>query len=311
MFFFVCGGWGRIFKSGGLYFICKMDYGVEGRVETGVPGLDELVEGGLRRGSINLVSGGCGSGKTIFCVQYVYHGAMIGENSVYITFEETPESLKANTRRFGWDLDVLEAEDKLRIVSLRPTDILDLVKKEHGPIIDALESIDAKRLVIDPVSTVELMIENAFDRRKYILELCKELYNRGYTCLMTHGSDNWFGRQQQYGLIGFLVDGIILLYYSPVGGRRVRALEVLKMRGTRHREGVFPLEIGDSGVRVFPDQGVASLSGEPGVSEESADDSDSVEESPDQVPVEQPTSSEAEQPPQEEEGYWKRFHLNK
>lgn len=295
-------GLGRIFKSGGLYFICKMDYGVEGRVETGVPGLDELVEGGLRRGSINLVSGGCGSGKTIFCVQYVYHGAMIGENSVYITFEETLESLKANTLRFGWDLDVLEAEDKLRIVSLRPTDILDLVKKEHGPIVDALESIDAKRLVIDPVSTVELMIENAFDRRKYILELCKELYSRGYTCLMTHGSDNWFGRQQQYGLIGFLVDGIILLYYSPVGGRRVRALEVLKMRGTRHREGVFPLEIGDFGVRVFPDQNVASLSG----------DSRGSEGSPEgQGPVEQPTSTEAEQPPQEEEGYWKRFPLNR
>ena len=88
------------------------------RVPTGISSLDKIIEGGLRRGDCVIVAGQPGTGKTTLGLQFLYHGATrCGENGVYASVIESGEKLKRNGLRFGWDLNRLEAENKLRLVS--------------------------------------------------------------------------------------------------------------------------------------------------------------------------------------------------
>ncbi|MEM0372496.1 MAG: ATPase domain-containing protein, partial [archaeon] len=87
------------------------------RVKTGVYGLDELLEGGFPRGRTILVSGACGSGKTIMAMQYAYRGAAeYKEPAVFVTLDEKPVFIRQDMMRFGWDLSKLEKQGKLAIV---------------------------------------------------------------------------------------------------------------------------------------------------------------------------------------------------
>src|SRR5881409_4273323 len=94
----------------------------EDRVQTGIVSLDKIIEGGLCRGDTIVVAGQPGTGKTTLGLQFLYHGAIrCGENGVYASVIESGEKLKRNARRFGWDLDVLEKEGRLQLVSLQST----------------------------------------------------------------------------------------------------------------------------------------------------------------------------------------------
>src|SRR3989338_1154034 len=91
------------------------------RLKTGIPGLDELIEGGFPEGSSILLSGAAGTGKSIFCLQYLYYGAKeLGEPGVYITLEEGPHNLWWNMQRFKWDLLPLERDNLLKIYKFEP-----------------------------------------------------------------------------------------------------------------------------------------------------------------------------------------------
>ncbi|MCD6399073.1 MAG: KaiC domain-containing protein, partial [Candidatus Aenigmarchaeota archaeon] len=88
------------------------------RIKTGITGLDKLIDGGFVKGSSVLVTGAAGTGKTIFCCQFLWEGLKNGENCMYITFEELPEEIKGDAAVFGWDFDKYEKNGKL-IISYR------------------------------------------------------------------------------------------------------------------------------------------------------------------------------------------------
>ena len=148
------------------------------RVKTGVPGLDELIEGGFPEGSSILVSGGPGTGKSIFCMEYLYNGAKdYGDAGLYATLEEGPHNLWWNMQRFNWDLLSLEKENKLKIIKFDP----DLSNRENLEeqvlqIVDKAKEMGARRLVIDSitafsfwvkdVSTVRFAMYSLIERRK-------------------------------------------------------------------------------------------------------------------------------------------------
>jgi len=89
------------------------------RVKSGIPGLDELIEGGFLKGDIILLAGGTGAGKTIFSAQFIYEGAVhYGEKGVYATFEEDKGTLVRNMLRFGFDMEKLEDEGSIKILDL-------------------------------------------------------------------------------------------------------------------------------------------------------------------------------------------------
>lgn len=221
------------------------------RVPTGIPGLDEMIEGGFKRGSTILVVGGCGSGKSTLCMQYLQDGAKSNEPGVYITFEEHPKRMKDDFSRYGWRLNELEKERKLKIIRIDPKEVLNVIKEDYGAIVDAITDIKAKRVVIDSISTLELMIEDPYEKRESILKLCEWLGKHNCTSLIVAETEQHPIKYSRHGIIEFVVDGVIVLYSIQEGNIRENAIEILKMRGTKHEKKIVPFRI-ENGIEVFP-----------------------------------------------------------
>ena len=116
------------------------------RTSIGLPNLDKLLEGGLPKGTINLVSGACGTGKTILALHFIYYGAKyLNEAGVYVSLEEDPEELIKNMRLFGWDIDEMIAQKKIAVIKPEVYKF-DSLKQM---ISNAIEKIGAKRVVVD------------------------------------------------------------------------------------------------------------------------------------------------------------------
>lgn len=223
------------------------------RIPTCIPGLDEMLEGGFKKHSTILVTGGCGSGKTTLCMQYLYGGAKLGQPGIYITFEEEIEPMKEDMRRHGWDLDKLIDDGTLRILHIAPKDVLHIVQEDYGPIADGISDIGAQRVVIDSISSIELMVENEFEGRRHILTLIEWLRNHNCTSLLTAEAEQSINHYSRHGVIEFIVDGVIVMYNLRRESIRHRAIEILKMRGTKHMAKIVPFMI-NNGIELLPKQ---------------------------------------------------------
>lgn len=233
----------------------EIEFEIE-RVPTGIPGLDEMIQGGLERNSNTLVVGTCGTGKTTFCMQYIYNGVMqFQEPGVYVSFEERPEKLKRHMLQYGWDLQALEDQNWIRILRIAPKDVMHIIKEEYGEILNAINDINAKRVVIDSISSIEIMINNEFDRKENALKLCEWLTEHNCTSLIVAENEQGTAQYTRHGVMEFVVDGVIVLYNIRKENVRVSALEILKMRGTKHYKALVPFNI-DKGIVVFPQEQV-------------------------------------------------------
>jgi len=234
------------------------------RIPTGITGLDELMEGGIPEGRSVLVSGGTGTGKTIFGLQYLYFGAKkYNEPGIYLTLDERPDLVRQDMLRFGWDLRKIEDENMLQIIdgslakvglpseeqfSLPSTGFdLDKLLLE---IMRVSKRIGAKRLVLDSLPALGFNYDNENEVRKAILKLSYLLMKTGVTSLLTSEvaeGENKFGR---YGVEEFVVDGVIVLHYMGIGTQSNRTMHIRKMRATKHSEDLHPLEITDKGIVI-------------------------------------------------------------
>jgi len=234
------------------------------RIPSGLNGLDALIEGGFPEGRTTLVSGGCGTGKTIFCTQYLYNGATkYKEPGIYVTLDERPELIRQDMLRFGWDIRKLEEEGLLQIIdgSLAKVGIPseeEFSMPATGFDIDKLlleimrttKRIGAKRLVIDSIPALGMNFENDSEIRNAILKLSYLLMRIGITTLVTSEvseGDNKFGK---YGIEEYVVDGVIVLHYMGIGTRSNRTLHIRKMRATKHSEDLHPIEITPKGIKI-------------------------------------------------------------
>ncbi len=219
------------------------------RVKSGISGLDELTEGGFPEGSSVLISGGPGTGKTIFCMEYLYAGAHdYDEPGVYVTLEEGAHNLWWNVQRFKWDVQALERDNKLKIYKFEPTgDYTDLASQAKR-IVEKARQVGAKRLVIDSITAFAFWTNDKAKIRYSIYVLIEELRKLRCTSLLaceTSGRKNDFS---SFGVEEFLVDGIISLHFFPPS----HYLTIRKMRGTNHDSNVHPLKFGDNGLSVDP-----------------------------------------------------------
>ncbi|MBU0662868.1 MAG: ATPase domain-containing protein [Candidatus Diapherotrites archaeon] len=234
------------------------------RVATGVKGLDDLIEGGLPEGRSVLLSGACGTGKTILSMQYIYHGAkQYSEPGVYVTLDERPDLIRQDVLRFGWDLRKLEDENLMQIVDgsiaklglpsdeefSMPATGFDL-DKLLLEIMRVSKRIGAKRVVIDSIPALGFNFENDNDVRKAILKLSYMLMRTGVTSILTsevQEGENKFGK---YGVEEYVVDGVIVLHYVGIGAQSNRTLHIRKMRATNHSEDLHPIKITNKGMVV-------------------------------------------------------------
>ncbi|MBM3200251.1 hypothetical protein FJZ53_04900 [Candidatus Woesearchaeota archaeon] len=228
----------------------------EERVPTGIPGLDELMSGGFEKESVNIVSGGAGTGKSIFAMQFLVNGVTkFNQPGVFVTFEEEKKKVQKHMLNLGWDLKKLEGEDKITIIEYTPEKVEQMLKEGGGDIEWTITKTGAKRIVIDSLTAFSLLFHDELARRESMLSLFRIISRWGCTALLIVEHESDFEKHEDLD-IDFEADGIILLYYIRKGDVRNRALEILKLRGSKHASRIFPMKITDAGVRIYPDEAV-------------------------------------------------------
>ncbi len=241
------------------------------RVKSGIEGLDELIEGGFPRGFCYAIIGGPGAGKTIFGVQFLYHGiTRYGENGVYVTLEEPPYSIANNMMRFGWNLYDLENREKLALVDASPIRISQsryAIKSTIGTedfsidgllgvIVEAKRKINAKRCVIDSLRALTLQYRDEFEMRQQILKMIRALNEMKLTTLLITESSEERVDAQRFDILEFLAQGVIYLHTYRVRDNIIRAIEIRKMRGTKIIDKICPYVFTNEGIVVYPQETV-------------------------------------------------------
>jgi len=215
------------------------------RVTTGMPPLDSLMEGGFPKGSSILLTGGTGTGKTIFCLQYLWEGLQKGEPCVFLSLEEEPEDIKEDARQFGWDMEKFEKKGLFRIMFHDPfeTDVSTVL-------VNQIEYLKAKRLVIDSISLLGLYMKDLATIRKQLAKLMGAVKNSGCTTIVTSEIIEESKGLSRFGVEEFVADAVIVLNYLGIGQETNRSLQIRKMRRTNHGKDIYPFEITRKGVEI-------------------------------------------------------------
>lgn len=218
------------------------------RINTGIKGLDPLLEGGFIKGSSILVTGGAGTGKTIFSLQFLWEGLQKGEPGVYITLEEDVEDILEDARRFGWDFTEFKEKGLFEIVYYDPLQV-----NEMGiNAIEDIERVNAQRVVVDSISIVGMMLPNNMQVRKKLISLINSVKNTGATSIMiSEILDSDEKGLSRFGVEEFVVDGVLVLNYLEFAtGGLDRSVIIRKMRRTNHGKDIYPFEITPTGIEV-------------------------------------------------------------
>jgi circadian clock protein KaiC len=223
------------------------------RTKTGIPGLDELLHGGIPKGSNVLVAGGAGTGKTILTTQFLYNGAtQYGEAGLFVTLEGNVRDIAWNMESFQWDIKSLQDQGMLTIYRLNlgladKTTIQDKIEEQLMEIEKEVKEINAKRLVVDSTTVFGAYLDPSI-LRTTLFQFTDRLKNMGCTTLLTSETQPTKTVFSAYGVEEFVADGIIALYFTPPN----RSLFIRKMRGTAHDKDPHPLEFTANGVAVNP-----------------------------------------------------------
>jgi len=242
------------------------------RCPTGIPGFDKLIEGGLPQGRTILLTGACGTGKTVFGTQFLYNGAAHhGEPGILVLLEQNPDEFRSDMMDFNFDLKKLEEEKKLIVIdaslsqmscggvtsevpisstsfSLLPgeTSLRNLI----DVITRAAETIDAKRVVLDSLPSLDLMVEDKKNARKIILNMNYKLKAAGLTSLLISELSPDLNTST-HGVEKYVVDGVVTLHYKTFGPDAGRLITIDKMRRTHHSEDIHIIKFErGTGLRV-------------------------------------------------------------
>lgn len=224
---------------------------------TSIQGLDEITGGGLPKGRPTLVCGGAGCGKTLFAMEFIVRGATLyNEPGVFISFEETEKELTANVASLGFDLDDLIKHKKIwlehvhvergEIEQSGEYDLKGLFVRIHH----AIESIKAKRVVLDTIESLFSALPNSTIIRTELRRLFSWLKKKGVTAIITGERGNDTLTRQ--GLEEYVSDCVILLDHRVSDQSSIRRLRIVKYRGSTHGTNEYPFLIDEDGFSILP-----------------------------------------------------------
>lgn len=241
------------------------------RTPTGIPGLDKLLSGGLPKNRTILLTGGPGTGKTILSSQFLVNGILdYDEPGIYVSLDESKPHVFEEMLDFGWDFQELEANKRLVFLEASPIRYLPaeikvgkltVGRKEFSmaTLIEMIRTsareIEAKRIVVDPVTTLVFQYDGVAAQRNALVELLEALSEIDATCLITTELRRpGFERNVDYE--EYLSHGVILLQQLQVGKSLLRVIQIEKMRKTPVDNQPRPYRITDTGIEVFPRESV-------------------------------------------------------
>ncbi|MCJ7429385.1 MAG: AAA family ATPase [Candidatus Nanohaloarchaeota archaeon QJJ-5] len=217
------------------------------KLETGIDGMDDLLNGGIPQNHSVFLAGPAGSGKTTFCLEYLYRGAQQGQNGLYISFEETKDQIVGDLP-FNWDLERKMQDGTINVVKYDPyqyENVIDLVRS-------SVKENNAKRVVVDSLTALSLYVDNTKDVRKLILDMNETL--RKLNCTTIYTGEIQAGHPDEisrYGVEEFIADGVITLLLSQDGAELTNRILIRKMRGTDHDKKIHPFKFENSGLKVY------------------------------------------------------------
>lgn len=228
-----------------------------GRSSIGVPGLDDILQGGLISDRLYLVDGDPGAGKTTLSLQFLRKGAENGEKCLYISLSETKEELIAGAKSHGWSLDGIEiveliAEEKdldsdAQVTMYHPSEVE--LSETTKKVLAAVNRINPSRVVFDSLSEMRLLAQNSLRYRRQILAFKQFFIGRRCTVLLL---DDRTSEKQDLQLQSIAHGVISLEQFAPEYGKERRRLRVTKLRGSSFRGGFHDFSIKQGGLEVYP-----------------------------------------------------------
>ncbi len=239
--------------------------GSEERVDrcvTGIEGLDNILNGGVPRGNTVLVTGAVGTGKTSLCLEFLVHGALLGENSLYFSVTESADKLLKNIIPYDFFEENLVKEGRLHFIDMPAIyGRLGLDKPEFDYedihiLIDAVggivKELKIQRLAVDSITSVSYRLRSEEIIREFVLKLGSILSGLGCTTLLVSEISPTHERYSTYGVEEAIADGIVVMGNLERRGDLLRTLQVVKMRGTRHSRAKYVLDLTTTGVLLVP-----------------------------------------------------------
>ena len=229
-----------------------------GIIKIGIPGLDEMLCGGIPEGHTVAIMGSPGTGKSTFVLQFIHTGLQNGENCVYISLEESEANLIKTALIYGWDLRPYIENKKLTLVNLNTLNFKAMITRFESELPKLLTSFNIKRIAIDPITLYEMLFDTESERRDHLFNFAQVIKETGITAVMTSEISQENPYYSKYGLIEYITDGVIVL-------RQVRHvdleavttfLEVIKMRHIEHSKEIKPYSITNGGIVVHSGSGV-------------------------------------------------------
>lgn len=220
------------------------------KVKTFVPGLDDILKGGVREGASVLITGPPGTGKTILGIQYIAEGAKRGEAGIYITSEESVADIRRYGESLGFPMKEFEKKKLVTILqqSISPKKIMSIAAP-----LSIIKNKNIKRAVLDSITLFEYShVSGEMDYRKEVLDFVLRMKESNLTLMVVSEKSIKNIDEIEYAPEDFLFDGLIIMTKIRKSSSFEHCLMVSKMRGQEHLIDVFPFKIGTGGIRVFP-----------------------------------------------------------
>ena len=217
------------------------------KVPTGIPGLDEILGGGIPENRTVLISGTCGTGKTTLGMQFLTNAGP----GIYVSFEEDLDNIREYSKTFGWDLNDMEAKGKLRLLKYDPfrlEDILEVIQNN-------IREIGARRIVFDSISALGIYMKDVSELRRMIIQAASLMRRNKCTTLMISEVMPNSRALSRFGVEEFVADGVILMDNVVEKSEIKRAISVWKLRGSDHSRGIHGYSITDKGISVKKSSG--------------------------------------------------------
>jgi len=226
------------------------------RITCGISGLDKLMQGGFVKGSTTLVAGSTGTGKTIFCSQFLLEGLKKGEKCFFITLEESPEDIIADMEGFGWDLKKYIDNGQLIIKYEDPFEVTNIARG----FLDHIKAKGYNRVAIDSTSVLGLYFKSPFEVRKQLFLVLAALKKTGATVVITAEAPEEGRMITRFGVEEYITDGVVVLHSLGLSGSEYdKSIHIKKMRRTAHSSDVHPFKITKDGITVLPAEKGISL----------------------------------------------------
>ncbi len=240
------------FKKKHITHIKKHKLGKIIRVSSGIKNFDKLAGGGFEKNSTNVIVGPTGSGKSVFCTQFLIEGLRKGEKCIYVTFEEKKQQFYQNMAEFGWNLEAYEKKGQFYFLEYTPSKVRTMLEEGGGEIETIVVENKVSRLVIDSMTSFALLFYTELEKREAALSLFNMIKNWNCTSVLSLEANPITGAmEKETKTIEFESDSIVQIYFYRNKGERKRYIEILKMRGTHHSSKIYSFDIGKSGIQLY------------------------------------------------------------